>query len=309
MVGALLLVLLAVSLAVVVLGYVLSWRTQAQERERYSVYAADRSTPSVMIPRRARRVVSGSALSASTDFSFSGIVGGILRPRLNNPTSLMGLGLVLITLLLFGMIVLRTLLPGISLIAAALPFTQPVATAQPTPDPLQQASTASQKLVRISQLDPAQYSSKQEYNLWAYSACSTAAMTEVINAYGHHYRITDILKVEAGIGAITPQLGLLQDAGVAQTASHFGFTTIWGHQFSLNQIIDIASKGRPVIVSFPPGRYPDGNGHLVVVTGGDSKYVYIADSSIFNRHSLTHATFLSWWGGFAAVLIPQNQSK
>jgi len=42
------------------------------------------------------------------------------------------------------------------------------------------------------------------------------------------------------------------------------------------------------------------------VTGGDSKYVYIADSSIFNRHSLTHATFLSWWGGFAAILIPQS---
>ena len=44
---------------------------------------------------------------------------------------------------------------------------------------------ASQQLVRVSQLDPAQYSSSEEYNTWAYSACSAAAMTEVFNAYGH----------------------------------------------------------------------------------------------------------------------------
>jgi hypothetical protein len=52
---------------------------------------------------------------------------------------------------------------------------------------------ASQQLVRISQLDPAQYNSTDEDNTWAYSACSTASMTEVFNAYGSHYRITDIL--------------------------------------------------------------------------------------------------------------------
>lgn len=303
--GTLLLALLAISLVVVVLGYLLSWRTQAQERERYTVYSIDRSTPPAMIPRRSRRAGGGTALSASTDFSFSGIVGGILRPQLNNPTSLMGLGLVLITLLLFGVLILRTLLPNISVIAADLPFTQPAATTQPTPNPLQEASTASQKLLRLSQLDPAQYSSNQEYNLWAYSACSAAAMTEVINAYGHHYRITDILKVESGIGAITPQLGLLSDGGVASTVSHFGFTTIWGHQFSLNQIIAIANKGRPVIVSWPPANYP--GGHLVVVIGGDSNNVYLADSSIYNRHSLTRAQFLKWWGGFAAILVPQSK--
>ena len=65
---------------------------------------------------------------------------------------------------------------------------------------------ASQRLVRISQLDPNQYSSTGEYNTWAYSACSAASMTEVFNAYGHHYRITDILKVEAQLGEITPAL-------------------------------------------------------------------------------------------------------
>ncbi len=303
--GTLLLALLAISLAVIVLGYVLSLRAPLQQRDQYTTYSADRSAPPYMISSRSRRSRYESALSEGTDFSPSAIIGSILRPRLDNPTSLLGLGLVLITLLLFGTMILKTLLPSFSLVANSLSLSQPAATAQPTSNPLQEASGASQKLVRISQLDPSQYSSTQEYNTWAYSACSTAAMTEVINAYGHHYRITDILKVEAGIGAITPQLGLLEDAGVANTASHFGFTAIWGHQFSLNQIIAMANKGRPVIVSWPPDRYPDG--HLVVVTGGDSNSVYIADLSMFNRHSLTHAQFLAWWGGFAAILVPKGK--
>ncbi|HLI09481.1 MAG TPA: C39 family peptidase [Ktedonobacteraceae bacterium] len=302
--GTLLLALLVISLAVIVLGYLLSLRAQLQQRNQYTAYSADRSLPPSMISSRLRRRYE-SALETESTFSLSALVDGIVRPKLNNPTSLMGLGLVLITLLLFGMLILRTLLPGISTIAATLSFTQPVATAQPTPNPLQEASTASQKLVRLSQLDPAQYNSTQEYNTWAYSACSAAAMTEVINSYGHNYRITDILKVESQIGEITPQLGLLEDAGIAHTASHFGFTTIWGYQFSLNQIIDIANKGRPVIVSWPPAKYP--GGHLVVVTGGNSNSVYIADSSLYDRHTLTHAQFLTWWGGFAAILIPQGK--
>lgn len=303
MVSILLFALLVISLAVIVPGYLLSLRAQAQERER--AYYADRGVPPIMIPRRTGRVGRGVEVRASADISLSGIVGGILRPRLNNPTSLLGLVLILITFLLFGVVMLRSLLPNIALIATDLPFDQPAATAQPTPNPLQQASTASQKLVRISQLSPAQYNSTQEFNLWAYSACSAAAMTEVINSYGHDYRVTDILKVESQIGEITPQLGLLEDAGVARTASYFGFTTIWGHQFSLNQIIAIANKGRPVIVSWPPDRYA--GGHLVVVIGGDSNNVYIADSSLYDRHSLTHAQFLNWWGGFAAVLVPQSK--
>ena len=82
---------------------------------------------------------------------------------------------------------------------------------------------ATQSLVRLGQVDPAQYASNQEFTTWAYSACSTAAMTEVFNAYGHHYRITDVLKVEAQLGEITPQLGLLEEVGIQQTAAQFGF--------------------------------------------------------------------------------------
>ena len=85
-------------------------------------------------------------------------------------------------------------------------------------------TNASARLVRISQLDPAQYGppSPAEFNTWAYSACSAASITEVLNAYGGHYRIHDILAVEAKRGDITPQGGLQSDGGVADTVAQFG---------------------------------------------------------------------------------------
>src|SRR2546430_288539 len=48
---------------------------------------------------------------------------------------------------------------------------------------------ASKALKRISQVDPGQYASPQDYNTWWNAACSAASMTEVINAYGHNYRL------------------------------------------------------------------------------------------------------------------------
>ncbi|HWZ19555.1 MAG TPA: C39 family peptidase [Ktedonobacteraceae bacterium] len=164
---------------------------------------------------------------------------------------------------------------------------------------------ASQQLVRISQLDPAQYSSSEEYTTWAYSACSAASITEVLNAYGHQYRVTDILHVEAQIGEITPALGLLRPEGIEHTAAQFGFKTTWGNAWSLDQVIESADHGNPVIVSFPPDRYE--GGHLLVVTGGNGTTVYLADSSAWNRRSLSRVQFLQWWEGFAAVVTPKER--
>jgi Peptidase C39 family len=158
------------------------------------------------------------------------------------------------------------------------------------------------QVTRINQLDPAQYNSAQDYTLWDWLTCSTAAITEVLNAYGHHYRIADILKVEAFLDEITPKLGLVEDAGIARTASKFGFKTNWGYNLSYDQVIATANQGEPVIVGWPPSRYP--GGHLVVVESGNSSTVFIADSSRFNRHILTRAQFLHWWAGFSAVVTP-----
>jgi len=187
---------------------------------------------------------------------------------------------------------------GISFLSSPQLAAQDLSTAAHLAPPV----NASKALIRISQLDPNQYSSRAEYDTWAYSACSTASMTEVFDAYGAHYRITDVLQVEANIGAITPQLGLTAPEGIQNTAAKFGFKTTWGNSWSLDSVISNANQGHPVIVSFPPARY-DG-GHLLVVIGGDDANVYLADTSLWNRHSLSHAQFMAWWGGFAAVVTP-----
>jgi Peptidase_C39 like family len=164
-------------------------------------------------------------------------------------------------------------------------------------------TNASQQLARISQLDPNQYASTAEYNTWAYSACSTASMTEVFDSYGYHFRITDVLSVESQIGAITPDQGLVDPSGIASTAAKFGFKTQWGNGGSLDQVIATANSGKPVIVGFPPDRYE--GGHLLVVIGGDSDNVFLADTSLWNRHVVSRAQFLAWWGGFYAVVTPK----
>ena len=172
-------------------------------------------------------------------------------------------------------------------------------------------TNASARLLRISQLDPAQYGPPStEYTTWAYAACSAASMTEVLNAYGGHYRIHDILAVEAQRKDITPQGGLLSEGGIADTVAQFGFQASWGHTLSLDQIIADANAGTPVIVSFPPDRYA--GGHLLVVRGGDAQNVLVADSSAYNRTSITRAQFTSWWIGkgqalgFSAIVTAKN---
>lgn len=176
---------------------------------------------------------------------------------------------------------------------------------------LRPKSNAASNVVRLSQLDPAQYVSQDEFTTWAYSACSAAAMTEVLNAYGGQYRIHDILSVEHSLmipGSsppepyITPQLGLTAEAGIAATMQQFHFSTTWSDHWTLAHLLAVANSGTPVIVSWPPDRYA--GGHLVVVIGGDSTSVRIADSSRWNRQTVSDAQFLQWWDGFAAVSTP-----
>jgi hypothetical protein len=164
----------------------------------------------------------------------------------------------------------------------------------------------SHSLIRINQLDQAQYASVSEWQTWAYSACSTAAMTEVLNMYGFHLHIHDVLVVESARQDIDPVLGLTHDGGIADTLAQFGLRTTWGEHWSLAQVVATANAGSPVIVGWPPDRYA--GGHIVVVTGGDLAHstVEIADSSSWNRHVVTARQFLQWWGGFAAVAYPPS---
>jgi Peptidase C39 family len=240
-------------------------------------------------------------------------LGRGFRFRVEGKAPWLGLTLVLIALFCLGLFLLRSLLPDSTMVvgaswpdvavSASPPAGSTVAKNDSAANPFSKLSGASGALLRVSQLDPVQYSSQQDYSTWAYSACSTAAMTEVINSYKHNYRIADILKVEAGIHEITPDLGLLEPIGIDRTVSQFGFQTYWLNNPSLDDLLKVANQGHPVIVGFPPARWS--GGHLLVVRGGDSKYVYLADSSRLNMQSMARDTFMKYWAGFAVVAMPK----
>ena len=187
----------------------------------------------------------------------------------------------------------------------ALNQAKPQATVQVQTTQTTHATTttnASQAVVRIDQTDPGQYASQQDYQTWSPSTCSAASMTEVINSYGHHYKLADILKVEAGLGEITPESGLLSPNGIDKTVSQFGFQTRWLQNPSLDDLINTANSGTPVIINFPPSRWA--GGHFLVATGGDKNYVYLTDSSRLNMRAMDHQTFLKYWAGLAVVVTP-----
>ncbi|HEY7416573.1 MAG TPA: C39 family peptidase, partial [Ktedonobacteraceae bacterium] len=292
-----LLFLLVVSLLVIIAGLFLSspgedpsqrqensyrnhWGAERRIRERsYAVRREMLRSSAAMMPVRARGYVSGQVRRARGNaFSLANAVDFL---SLRADQQAQWLGFLLMLLSLFVVLCLartRALSPSLvfngSLPGLPAPISAPANSASTSIAPIG-TSGASKALVRINQLDVNQYANQQDYNTWAYSTCSTAAMTEVINAYGHHYRIADILKVEAGIGEITPDLGLLEPHGIDRTVAKFGFKTMWFNKPSLDQVIAFASQGHPVIVSFPPDRWE--GGHLLVVRGGDKNNVYLAD--------------------------------
>jgi len=242
----------------------------------------------------------------------------LIQPRRGEVTPWLGICLILIALFGAGMVALQPLLfapsstiPSIwTVITSDMPASAPKPASKPASNPSQPLFVgevgASKALVRLNQMSVDQYQSQGEFNQWAASACSAASMTEVINAYsGHHFRVTDILKVEANLHQITPELGLLQPSGIDATVDRFGFQATHLNNPSLDEVIKIANQGRPVIVSFPPSAIVPG-GHILVIRGGNSDQVYLADSSILNQTSMSRSNFLSLWRGFAVVVTPKK---
>lgn len=289
----LLVVLLAFALLVTLVGFVLSFGQQSRRQGDISAMTRNGRRYGVRQGGSASRSVSIPAWDASRVF------GGRFFPGAPGKSQWAVIVMGLVSVFIISLFLLNIVFPH-NAILNPIWFAD---NAQPTPvTQAQQLYGASKAVARLGQLDPAQYSSSQEYNTWAYSACSAAAMTEVFNAYGHHYRITNVLEVEAAIHEITPQQGLLEDIGIQRTAARFGFQTSWGYTRSLAQVIALANNGEPVIVSFPPYKYV--GGHLLVVVGGNSTSVFLADSSLYNRTALSYAQFMQWWGGFSAVVTP-----
>jgi Peptidase_C39 like family len=190
---------------------------------------------------------------------------------------------------------------------------------------------------RIGQIDldgqkvwRSQYDSDYPYDSWAFSTCSTTVMTEYMNFYGRHYRIADVLRVEAGLRdsqghpLFTATDGTLNNSAFDLTLHQFGFKTQWlpinAHIDTLQgQDLDKALQdgwgnvrhqldlGYPVVVNFPPSTFD--SGHWLIVIGSDKNYVYLVDSSRLNSgqgmKELPYNTFFEYWRDLALVVTPQ----
>src|SRR2546421_7446447 len=158
--------------------------------------------------------------------------------------------------------------------------------------------TASMRLVRVDSAARNQYYTDYQWQVWSYSSCSGISMEEVMNAYGHNYIAADVLQVESNMGVWDTYNGLMGgEPAIARVANYFGFKADPQPPRTLSDLIYITNKGFPVIVGMP--------GHIFVVRGGDSNFVYLADSAPANRRVLTHQEFLSLWNGFSVLLTPK----
>lgn len=315
----LLLALLAFAILITLTGLWLSPRKSAPPRRGVS-YAGPMGTQRTPV-RRTRSVGENRRMSARRSTveverrAWTNILASLNVSRLfaqqrkRRDTPWLGIVLILLTLFVFGVYFLRTVLPNPTLFAL-MPDTANTGldtTGSGSNSSVTQPFTgASKVLVRVSQVDPSQYNSPQEYDIWWPSACSAAAMAEVMNAYGYHYRVTDILQVETSMKEITPDVGLLEPHGLDKTLARFGFTTRWLSNPSVDDLITTANSGTPVIINFPPYRWA--GGHLLVALGGNKDYVYLADSSRLNMRAMDRKTFLKYWVGFAMVATPAPQN-
>ncbi len=159
--------------------------------------------------------------------------------------------------------------------------------------------TASMRLVRIDSARRDQYYTDYQWQVWSYSSCSGISLEEVMNAYGKHLIAADVLQEEQNLGVWNSYAGLTGwEQGMAKTANYFGFKTSANPPRTLQALLDVTNKGFPVIVSIP--------GHILVVRGGDSNNVYLADSAPANRTIMTHQEFMSLWQqNFSVLLTPQ----
>jgi len=158
--------------------------------------------------------------------------------------------------------------------------------------------TASSRIIRIDSALRGQYYSDYQWNVWSWSSCSGISMEEVMNAYGRHLIAADVLQVESDLGVWDTYNGLTGgEAGIAKTASYFGFRALPNPPRTLQDLINVANQGFPVIVGVP--------GHILVVRGGDSNNVYLVDSAPANRTIMSRQVFANWWDNFSVELVPR----
>src|SRR5439155_24776618 len=180
---------------------------------------------------------------------------------------------------------------------ALLDFTQHTSALDLSTSSLPLDGTASSRIVRIDSAERRQYYSNYQWQVWSYSSCSGISMEEVMDAYGLHLIAADVLQVESNLGVWDTYDGLTGgEAGIAKTASSFGFRAVPNPPRTVQDLIAVANKGFPVILCVPR--------HILVVRGGDSNNKFLVYSFPAYRTIMIRAKFANLWHNFNVKLLP-----
>ena len=158
--------------------------------------------------------------------------------------------------------------------------------------------TASERVIVHHQANRVEYNNDTpEWQVWSYSACSGCALAALMDAYGAQkngkpLNCGDVLEVEYKLGVYDPgttptnSRGLLPPGqiGLDKTAAYFGFASDYSKNVTLDDLIAMANSGTPSIISIPT--------HVMIITGGDSKNVKLADSGGLRLTAVTREQFL-----------------
>jgi hypothetical protein len=158
-------------------------------------------------------------------------------------------------------------------------------------------------------LCPTCYDNGAQFQAWGNAACSAAAASEVLTAWG--VRGASIGKL---IDTMTPDIsldgGLLRTSGFQRGVTPFGYQADISDHLTYNQMVYIThTLGLPVIVnvriSYGYFHFFAG-GHFLVMTDGDSQGLRIVDSSEYYITYLPRNVFYSMFTGITIVIVPKG---
>lgn len=156
---------------------------------------------------------------------------------------------------------------------------------------------------------PDLYDSVTQFNDWGGAACSAAALSEVLTAYGVPNATIGHEIDELG-SYISPNGGLLSRHGFVVVAAKHNLRADESTSLTYNQLVYLTEQlGMPVIVnvriSYGYYHFFDG-GHFLTVVGGDAQGLRIVDSSEYYLHYLPKDVFYQMFTGYSAAIVPAS---
>ena len=156
------------------------------------------------------------------------------------------------------------------------------------------------------------YDSRAQFNQWGGAACSAASLAEVLTAYGlPHMTIGRVIR-EMGAD-ISPNWGLLTYNAFNKVVSKYGLRAdvyLANNPLTYKQMLYLTNTlGIPVLVNMraTTGYYHYlSGGHILVMTGGDSKTIRLTDSSLYYIKSLPLSTYNWMARPRNVVIVPKN---